>query len=45
MAKPIKATPTLNAEASNQFIAEMLAVQKRKINKIEKEILKAILNY
>ncbi len=45
MAKPIRATPTLNTEESNRFIAEMLAVQNRKINKTEKEIVKAILNY
>jgi len=43
MAKPIKATPTLNLAESRCFVQEMRATEKRKINRTEQFFVDALL--
>jgi len=42
MAKPIRKTPTLKEKESNRFISNMLKTEKRKINSIEKELVRLV---
>ncbi len=42
MAKPIRATPTLNKKESNDFIKRMIEVEKRRSNNIEQFFTDAI---
>jgi hypothetical protein len=42
MAKPIRATPTLNPQESKRFVENMLGVERRRPNSIEKYIIKAL---
>ena len=42
MAKPIRATPTLVKSEVDKFVKSMVEVAKRKANKVEKDIIKAI---
>ena len=42
MAKPIRATPTLNSKESALFIEKMINFENSKINKVDLEIIKRI---
>lgn len=43
MAKPIRKTPSLKGKSANNFVEEMIKVEKRRINKTEKKLLKLLL--
>ena len=42
MAKPIRATPTLNREEAKLFIKNMVEFENSKINKVDKSIIKRL---
>jgi len=42
MAKPIRATPKLNKEESEEFLKNMIFIENSKINRIDKELAQQI---
>jgi len=42
MAKPIRATPKLRGEEANEFVKRMIIVEKTKLSKIDRDLIRKI---